>query len=115
MPMGVVGGGGRVRCVRVETGEWGRAGQGLETIERSVQTQQTRSLAAQVEVARADARLAEAELDRAQALVGRGFISKADIDRKTATRDAARARVDAAIAQDRDTVEDGSAACRARL
>ena len=37
-------------------------------------------------------RLAQSELDRAQALVGRGFISKADIDRKTATRDAADAR-----------------------
>src|SRR3546814_580750 len=41
---------------------------------------------------------------RAQALVGRGFISKADIDRKTATRDAARARVDVAIAQVRESV-----------
>src|SRR3546814_11391788 len=39
-----------------------------------------------------------------QALVGRGFISKADIDRKTATRDAARARVDVAIAQVRESV-----------
>src|SRR3546814_17996813 len=92
MPIGVVGEGGRVMRALVEPGDWVRAGQALATIERSVQTQQTRSLAAQVEVARADARLAEAELDRAQALVGRGFISKADIDRKTATRDAARAR-----------------------
>src|SRR3546814_12088932 len=39
-----------------------------------------------------------------QALVGRGFISKADIDRKTATRDAARARVAVAIAQVRESV-----------
>lgn len=104
MPIGVVGEGGRVMRVLVEPGDWVRAGQALATIERSVQTQQTRSLAAQVEVARADARLAEAELDRAQALVGRGFISKADIDRKTATRDAARARVDVAIAQVRESV-----------
>src|SRR3546814_12578935 len=89
-------------------GDWVRAGQALATIERSVQTQQTRSLAAQVEVARADARLAEAELDRAQALVGRGFISKADIDRKTATCDAARARVDVAI-------EIGRESCRERV
>src|SRR3546814_2903743 len=71
MPIGVVGEGGRVMRVLVEPGDWVRAGQALATIERSVQTQQTRSLAAQVEVARADARLAEAELDRAQALVGR--------------------------------------------
>src|SRR3546814_2935002 len=90
--------------VLVDPGNWVRPGQALATMERSGQTQQTRSLAAQVEVARADARLAEAELDRAQALVGRGFISKADIDRKTATRDAARARVDVAIAQVRESV-----------
>lgn len=46
-----------------------------------------------VEVAAADARLAQANLDRALKLVERGFISKADIDRLTATRDAANARV----------------------
>ena len=43
--------------------------------------------------------LAQSELERAQALVQRGFISKADIDRKTATRDAANARVRVAQAQ----------------
>ena len=52
-----------------------------------------------LEVARADARLAQNDLDRAQALVSRGFISKADLDRKTATRDAANARVRVAEAQ----------------
>src|SRR3546814_10041942 len=98
MPIGVVGEGGRVMRVLVEPGDWVRAGQALATIERSVQTQQARSLAAQVEVARADARLAEAELDRAQALVGRGFISKADIEIGRATRDAARAREAVALA-----------------
>lgn len=99
MPVGVVGEGGMVVRVLVEPGDWVSAGQALAVIERSVQTEEARSLAAQVEVARADARLAEAELERAQALVSRGFISKADIDRKTATRDAARARVNVAVAQ----------------
>jgi HlyD family secretion protein len=56
-------------------------------------------LAAQIRVAEADARLAQAELDRAQALVGRGFISTADLERKTATRDSANARVSVARAQ----------------
>lgn len=93
MPVGVVGEGGMVMQVHVEPGDWVGAGQVLATIERSVQTQQNAQLAAQINVARADARLAQAELERAQALVGRGFISKADIDRKTATRDAAIARV----------------------
>lgn len=99
MPIGVVGEGGQVTRVLVEPGDWVRAGQVLAVIERSVQVQQGQSLAASVAVARADARLAQAELERAQALVARGFISQADIDRKTATRDAANARVNVAIAQ----------------
>lgn len=99
MPVGVVGEGGQVLRVLAQPGDWVGAGQVLAVIERSVQSEQIRSLAAQVEVARADARLAQAELDRANQLVGRGFISRADIDRKTATRDAAVARVNVAVAQ----------------
>ncbi|WP_336979255.1 efflux RND transporter periplasmic adaptor subunit [Altererythrobacter fulvus] len=99
MPIGVVGEGGRVVSVPVEAGQWVRAGQILAVIDRSVQTQQTASSAANIEVARADARLAQANLDRALQLVDRGFISKADIDRLTATRDAAVARVRVAEAQ----------------
>ena len=53
---------------------------------------------AQVAVARSDQQIAQAELDRAQQLVDRGFISKADLQRRTATRDAAAARVRAAQA-----------------
>lgn len=99
MPVGVVGEGGMVSQVLVQPGDWVRAGQTLAIIERSVQVEQGRSLAAQVEVARADAKLAQAQLDRAKALVSRGFISAADIDQRTATRDAAQARVDVAGAQ----------------
>jgi len=99
MPVGVVGEGGMVSRVLVQPGDWVRAGQSLAIIERSVQVEQVRSLAAQVDVARADAKLAQAQLDRAKALVGRGFISAADIDQRTATRDAAQARVDVAAAQ----------------
>ncbi|SCW64178.1 RND family efflux transporter, MFP subunit [Sphingobium faniae] len=99
MPVGVVGEGGEVRQVLVQPGDWVRAGQTLAVIERSVQTEQARSLAAQIEVARADAKLAQAQLDRARALVSRGFISQADIDQRTATRDAAQARVNVAVAQ----------------
>lgn len=99
MPVGVIGEGGMVSRVLVQPGDWVRAGQPLAIIERSVQIEQVRSLAAQVEVARADAKLAQAQLDRAKALVGRGFISAADIDQRTATRDAAQARVNVAVAQ----------------
>ncbi|HKY79854.1 MAG TPA: efflux RND transporter periplasmic adaptor subunit [Sphingobium sp.] len=99
MPVGVVGEGGAVTRVLVQPGDWVRAGQVLAVIERSVQAEQIRSLAAQVEVNRADAKLAQAQLDRARALVKRGFISQADIDQRTATRDAANARVNVAAAQ----------------
>lgn len=99
MPVGVAGEGGMIARVLVEPGDWVRAGQPLATIERSVQTQEAASLAASIGVARADAALAQNELDRARALVGRGFISKADVDRKTAARDAARSRVAVAQAQ----------------
>lgn len=99
MPVGVVGEGGMVTRVWVEAGDWVGAGQVLASIERSVQTQETLQLGANISVAQADAKLAQAELDRAQALLARGFISKADIDRRTATRDAAVARVRVAQAQ----------------
>lgn len=93
MPVGVAGEGGQIVSVLVDAGDWVKAGQVLAVIDRSVQSQQIASQAANVEVAAADARLAQANLDRALKLVERGFISKADVDRLTATRDAAVARV----------------------
>ena len=99
MPVGVAGEGGMVARVLVQPGQWVGAGQTLAVIERSVQSQEAAQLAASVQVARADAELAQNELDRAQALVGRGFISKADVDRRQAARDAAVARVRVAQAQ----------------
>ena len=99
MPVGVVGEGGRVVSVPVDAGDWVRQGQILAVIDRSVQSQQESAQAAQIEVAQADAELAQANLDRALQLVERGFISQADIDRLTATRDAAVARVQVARAQ----------------
>jgi HlyD family secretion protein len=93
LPVGSVGEGGQVVSVRVEEGDWVSQGQVLAVIDRSVQTQQAAGQAAQVQVARADANLAQANLDRALKLVDRGFISKADVDRLRATRDAASARV----------------------
>jgi RND family efflux transporter MFP subunit len=98
MPVGVAGEGGMVTRVLVEPGQWVRQGQVLALVDRSVQTQTAASLAAQVNVARADLTLAQAELERAQQLVGRGFISQADVQRRIATRDAAAARVKVAQA-----------------
>ena len=99
VPVGVVGEGGQVTRVYVDAGDWVRQGQTLISVDRSVQAQQAIALEAQIGVARADLQLAQNELDRGMQLVGRGFISKADVDRKTATRDSARARVNVANAQ----------------
>ncbi len=98
LPVGSVGEGGRVVSVPVDEGQWVRQGQVLVSIDRSVQVQQIEGARAQISVAQADLNLAQANLDRALKLVDRGFISKADVDRLTATRDAARARVSVARA-----------------
>ena len=98
MPVGVAGEGGMVTRVLVEPGQWVGAGQVLATVDRSVQTQTADSLAAQINVARSDLVLGQSELDRAQQLVGRGFISQADVQRRIATRDAAQARLKVAQA-----------------
>lgn len=99
MPVGVPGEGGQVVRVLAEPGQWVNQGQVLAVIDRSVQTQEAAQLAASIQVAQADVRLAQQNLDRAQRLVARGFVSRADIDRLTATRDAAAARVRVAQAQ----------------
>lgn len=102
-PVGVAGEGGLVTAVFADQGSWVGQGQVLVRIDRQVQEQQAQQIRAQIQAARADAALAQNELDRSQALVARGFVSRADIDRKTAARDAARARVRVAEAQLNET------------
>jgi len=98
-PVGIPGQGGRVTRVFVDAGSWVRGGQVLATVDRSVQAQQAAQLAAQVEAARANAALAQSNYERAMALQGRGFVSKAEIDSKRSLRDAANAQVRVAQAQ----------------
>lgn len=98
-PIGAAGQGGRVTQVLVDAGTWVRAGQTLATVDRSVQVQTSAQLAAAVESARASAALAQNEYERSAALVGNGFVSKADLDRKRAARDQANAQVRVAQAQ----------------
>ena len=98
-PIGIAGSGGRVVRVLVDAGSWVRAGQVLAVVDRSVQAQQAVQLAAQIESARASAALAQSNYDRALSLKDRGFVSKAEIDSKKATRDAAFAQVRVAQAQ----------------
>lgn len=104
MPVGSVGEGGLVTRVMVQPGDWVKAGQLLASVDRSVQVETAASLAAQIKVAQADADIAQSELERAKALVDRGFISKADLDRKASTRDGAVARVRVAQAQLAETM-----------
>ncbi len=99
MPVGIAGEGGMVTRVLVEPGSWVKQGQVLATIDRSVQVQTAEGQAASVRVAQADAALAKAELDRARQLIDRGFISKADVQRREATLAQTTARVRVAQAQ----------------
>ena len=98
-PVGIAGSGGRVVRVLADAGTWVHAGQVLAIVDRSVQAQQAAQLAAQIDAARANAALAQSNYERALALQGRGFVSKAEIDAKKATRDAAYAQVRVAQAQ----------------
>jgi HlyD family secretion protein len=102
MPVGVAGEGGMVSRVLVDAGDWVRAGQTLATVDPAVQAATTAQMQAQIQSAVANAKLAQSNLDRAQALVARGFISKSDIDSRTAARDAANAAVRLAQAQYRE-------------
>jgi HlyD family secretion protein len=92
-PIGIAGQGGRVIRVLVDAGSWVRGGQVLAVVDRSVQAEQAAQLAAQIEAAKANAALAQSNYERAIALQGRGFVSKAEIDAKKAARDAAYAQV----------------------
>ncbi|AMO70685.1 efflux RND transporter periplasmic adaptor subunit [Sphingorhabdus sp. M41] len=103
IPVSVVGEGGRVTSVFVDAGDWVKQGQIMASIDRSVQSQQAAGLEASVGVSRADLNLAQSNLDRAAKLVDRGFISKADMDRLTATRDSAAARLRLSQAQLNET------------
>ena len=112
-PIGIAGSGGRVVRVLVDAGAWVRAGQTLAVVDRSVQAQQAAQLAAQIEAARANAALAEANYERAVALQGRGFVSKAEIDSKKATRDAAYAQVRVALLESISALETKPRPCSA--
>ncbi len=97
--VGVNGEGGLVTAVLVDAGQRVEKGQVLARIDASVQTQQVAQMDASIRSAKADAALAQSNLDRAAKLVDKGFISKADIDTKTATRDGMNAKVRLAEAQ----------------
>ena len=86
----------------VDAGDWVRQGQVLAVIDRSVQSQQAQSAAAQIQVAQADAELrnASAHAQRTRDLQTQGFVSKAALDMADNQLSAAKAGREQATAGD---------------
>lgn len=93
----VVGDDGKPR--RIEVGDFVKQGTVLARVRSSDYSQKVASARAAIAEARSDARLAEAELERAQKLFQSKAISKADLDTRVAKAEYSRANVDAASAR----------------
>lgn len=102
MPVSVEGEGGRVAAVLVEAGDTVRKGQVLARINTDVLRPQVAQLAAMLEEAKADARLAAAEYERVQAVSGSGAISREDVERRAAAAEMRLARAKVVEAQLRE-------------
>lgn len=102
MPVSVEGEGGRVAAVLVEAGDTVKKGQVLARINTDVLRPQVAQLAAMLEEARADARLAAAEHERVKAVSGSGAISREDVERRAAAAEMRMARAKVAEAQLRE-------------
>ena len=85
MPVSVEGEGGRVAAVLVEAGDTVKKGQVLARINTDVLRPYVAQLAAALEEAKADARLASAEYERVKAVSGSGAISREDVERREAS------------------------------
>jgi RND family efflux transporter MFP subunit len=93
----VPGGDGKPR--NLEVGDFVKQGTVLARIRSSDYSQKVASARAAIAEARSDAKLAEAELQRAQKLFETKAISKADLDTRVAKAEYSRANVDAASAR----------------
>lgn len=102
MPVSVEGEGGRVAAVLVEAGDTVRKGQVLARINTDVLRPQVAQLAAMLEEAKADARLAAAEYERVKAVSGSGAISREDVERRAAAAEMRLARAKVVEAQLRE-------------
>lgn len=91
--------GGKLARRLVEVGDVVKPGQLLAELDAEDVVPAINAAAAQVEVARADVRLQQAELKRVQELRERGFVGAAQLDRQQAATDAAVARLKAAESQ----------------
>ncbi len=91
--------GGKLARRAVEVGDAVKPGQLLAELDAQDVVPAINAAAAQVEVARADVKLQQAELKRVQELRERGFVGAAQLDRQQAATDAAVARLRAAESQ----------------
>jgi HlyD family secretion protein len=99
MPIGVEGDGGRVKAVYVEAGDHVRQGQVLAHLNNSVLEPQVTNLEAALDQARAEAELAQAEYQRANAVGASGALSAEETQRRKSSAVTAAAHVKVAAAQ----------------
>ncbi|HEY4545625.1 MAG TPA: efflux RND transporter periplasmic adaptor subunit [Pedomonas sp.] len=102
MPVSIDGEGGRVAAVLAEAGDRVKKGQVLARINTDVLRPYVAQLAAALEEAKADARLATAEYERVKAVSGSGAISREDVERRAAAAEMRVARAKVAEAQLRE-------------
>jgi HlyD family secretion protein len=99
MPIGVEGDGGRVTAVYVEAGDHVKQGQVLAHLNNSVLEPQVTNLEAALDQARAEAELAQAEYQRAQAVGSSGALSAEETQRRKSSAVTAASHVKVAAAQ----------------
>ena len=99
MPIGVEGEGGRVTAVYVEAGDRVKKGQVLAHLNNSVLEPQVTNLEAALDQARAEAELAQAEYQRANAVGASGALSAEETQRRKSSAVTAAAHVKVAAAQ----------------
>jgi HlyD family secretion protein len=98
MPIGVEGDGGRVADIYVEAGDRVKRGQVLARLNVSVLQPQVANLEAGLEQARAEAELATAEYQRAEAVGASGALSAEETQRRKSSAVTAAAKVKVAAA-----------------
>jgi HlyD family secretion protein len=99
MPVGVEGDGGRVTAVFVEAGDHVKQGQVLAHLNNSVLEPQVTNLEAALDQARAEADLAQAEYQRAQAVGASGALSAEETQKRKSSAVTAATHVKVAVAQ----------------
>jgi HlyD family secretion protein len=99
MPIGVEGDGGRVTAVFVEAGDHVKQGQVLAHLNNSVLEPQVTNLEAALDQARAEADLAQAEYQRAQAVGASGALSAEETQKRKSSAITAATHVKVAAAQ----------------